>query len=407
MSGLQEIEDTLSQVAQHIEHAKNTSITEVDALIQCLEAAKVRIMSEGPSAIEDTLSSLQGNVSTAEHSVQAGYKTLAGSVGVFSKVIDTAMYSCVNADVDEGHSVDEEALLRLIAEQLLHDGYIDLADDVAKQSSIVLDAAMRTQYVELQTITRNIVDKNDVTQALVWCRDILTQTNIKQGADTLLATIRLERIANDVRTLEFKLHALQCTRLLTKEGSRNEAIAYLRRHLTPLANTKGLWRDVQRLMTSMVYAPTPLDGAFPVTAPYTWLHDNKKAWRDAAQLFIQCWCRTYQLPRLPPLQVCVDAGFLVMPVLRKYMNLPMRTADTALQLDPLPPEYSFQSWACCPVTQQLATSGEGANPAMLLPCAHIISQNAMRSLVRAGSHRLKCPYCPTECEAANSLKLFA
>lgn len=55
----------------------------------------------------------------------------------------------------------------------------------------------------------------------------------------------------------------------------------------------------------------------------------------------------------------------------------------------------------CPVIQQVSTP---TNPPMLLPCQHVLSQSAVNSLMKAGG-RLKCPYCPTDCQRDQCLVL--
>ncbi len=62
---------------------------------------------------------------------------------------------------------------------------------------------------------------------------------------------------------------------------------------------------------------------------------------------------------------------------------------------PLPSSLIFHPIYVCPVTKEEITKG---NPAMRLPCGHIVSLQAVRNLSKGNlGSSFKCPYCPQHC----------
>jgi len=414
---MREIQDESSRVLEKSNSAAADTVGEIDALLGLIESQKDLLL-RGTVDVPTALSTLQTAVKASEEAVHATHKGLAAAVLTLSQAVERISGPERSDDaltaLDSGET---RALLHLVAQQLYHEGYMEIADTLVERTSLSFDSFLRGQYVAMHSLAHSIRSPTrDVTPVLQWCDSAVQETTAgaspPSGA-SLEGTILREGMLDALRTLKFRLHFLQCVRLMM-EGSRDSAVQYVRNFLTPLARTKELYRDVQRLTTSLVYASTQgsgeVEAAFPCTTPYPWTSPDglDALWAAATDLFLECWCRRYGLPRRAPLQVCVDAGYHVLPALRKYNELRRRTPEMFLQLPSMPLELTYQSWLTCPVTQQQATEGDGPNPAMMLPCAHVISHNALRSLLRPGTRgTLKCPYCPTECEISNCIKLYA
>eukprot|EP01062_Namystynia_karyoxenos_P063164 TRINITY_DN5598_c0_g1_i4.p1 TRINITY_DN5598_c0_g1~~TRINITY_DN5598_c0_g1_i4.p1 ORF type:complete len:545 (+),score=172.19 TRINITY_DN5598_c0_g1_i4:79-1713(+) len=228
-----------------------------------------------------------------------------------------------------------------------------------------------------------------------------------------------------LRELAFQLFRLRTLGLM-REGRRGEALSFLRTHVAQQAAQKPEWwrvflelagglafvgscpqsprgsiaADGQRASpVNVPLPPTPKTPVGAVRAPYSWLHDDDTTlWREAEALFRRCWCELWVEPLHSPLATCIAAGAEALPTLQRYLCLPavFRTSKE-LHMPALPRELQFRSVVSCPVTQQVCTHADGPNPAMLMPCGHVVCRNAVLTLAHNG--RLKCPYCPSDCAA--------
>jgi len=176
-------------------------------------------------------------------------------------------------------------------------------------------------------------------------------------------------------------------------------------------------------------------------------------WKDAAEQFTSVACSFLGLSAQSHLAVCVSAGLAALPSLLKFKRLPSTVLQAAasrsqeapssspssspspssssspsphnmdslsmnrngngrspstppsttrvaeVQVPNLGKEFQFHSVFTCPINLQMSTKD---NPPMLLPCGHVLSQNAVTNLGKANLRsRLKCPYCPNEFREAD------
>lgn len=105
-----------------------------------------------------------------------------------------------------------------------------------------------------------------------------------------------------------------------------------------------------------------------------------------------------------PLAVVAAAGCTALPALLKMSAVVERSGQQLAALPTLPaevelgPEFVFHSIFACPVSREAATPD---NPAMLLPCGHMLCEQSVARIAKGRSKILKCPYCPTEARADN------
>ncbi|KAJ9442708.1 LisH domain-containing protein C29A3.03c [Diplonema papillatum] len=136
-------------------------------------------------------------------------------------------------------------------------------------------------------------------------------------------------------------------------------------------------------------------------------YDAEALWTELMLGLVACWCEHNKLARHPHLTTTVAAGDQALPTLQKYQSLPVHFRRTkVLHVPVLPKGMVFRSSISCPVTQEVTTSGDGSNPAMLLPCCHVISRQAIHTLIRPPHDSFKCPYCPSESRYVECQPLF-
>eukprot|EP01065_Artemidia_motanka_P036287 TRINITY_DN4419_c0_g2_i1.p1 TRINITY_DN4419_c0_g2~~TRINITY_DN4419_c0_g2_i1.p1 ORF type:complete len:493 (+),score=169.81 TRINITY_DN4419_c0_g2_i1:58-1479(+) len=262
------------------------------------------------------------------------------------------------------------------------------------------------------------------------------------GAEHRLASsVQVAAAGRRLKELHFQLCRLRAIDLL-RFGTRADVLQYLRQCVAQQATRKPEWwavflslsgalactrpRSVVEAAAEVPLPPTPQHGVAdadgrssppqqprlqpnPRHAAYPWLHDDSALWREAETLLRRCWCELWAEPSHSPLAVCVSAGAESLPTLQRYLRLPAmfsRSGSKELPLPTLPRELLFRSVISCPVTQQLCTQPGGSNPALLLPCGHVISRRAVHSLRTPATTRLKCPYCPGECYSPQCQQLY-
>jgi len=103
-------------------------------------------------------------------------------------------------------------------------------------------------------------------------------------------------------------------------------------------------------------------------------------------------------------------GATSLPKLNRVMALMKeRKGFEWSQQDELPVEMDltndlrFHTVFVCPVLRQQGTE---ANPPMMMPCGHVICQEALGRLSKGSPHiRFKCPYCPAESNASQAVRV--
>lgn len=110
-------------------------------------------------------------------------------------------------------------------------------------------------------------------------------------------------------------------------------------------------------------------------------------------LFETEYCAYLGLAPESPLLLAAHAGMLALPVIEKWRKISKGMQWTSKNELPveieLPDALNFHPIFVCPVTKEQATE---ENPAMLLPCKHLISREALNHLGRR-ERMYRCPYC--------------
>ncbi|MEN2497133.1 MAG: E3 ubiquitin-protein transferase rmnd5a, variant 2 [Marteilia pararefringens] len=129
-----------------------------------------------------------------------------------------------------------------------------------------------------------------------------------------------------------------------------------------------------------------------------------------AEIFGEVFLKHYDRISLKPLEACFKAGLLALPGIFDSLNnsdLPPEdywNHQQNLSFDfNLPLQYTYHSRLVCPVLKTQSTSN---NPPYALKCGHILSNDAINSMIGSSSNKdIKCPYCPVSSPKNSTLKL--
>lgn len=208
--------------------------------------------------------------------------------------------------------------------------------------------------------------------------------------------------------LEFELSKLQFVWLFKgpavnglpddEKNGQSGALAYARQHFARFRYRH--LREIQQLCCAMLYAPN-LE-----TSPYRQIFETEPAFDEVAASFTRDFCSLLGLSAESPLYKAVTAGSIALPRLIKYTsymkeNKAEWTTENELGFEtPLPPSMIYHPIFVCPVSKEQTTE---QNPAMMLPCGHVICQESLEKMAKGS--RYKCPYCPTEGHLRDAIKI--
>lgn len=200
--------------------------------------------------------------------------------------------------------------------------------------------------------------------------------------------------------LEFELCRLQYLMLL--QSSPNEALRFAQHAFPALSQAYG--PDIQALMGCLAYAHRLS------SSPYRACLGEDHLARACATLS-SAYCRLQRLPQASALTQCIRLGASSLPRIHRVMALMKERKGLGWsQQDELPVEIElsadlrFHSIFVCPVLKQQTSEG---NPPMMLPCGHVICQEALARLSKGQALvRFKCPYCPVEATASQSIRVY-
>lgn len=204
----------------------------------------------------------------------------------------------------------------------------------------------------------------------------------------------LQRTGSDI---EFTLHKLHFLTLFRSESSDASATAmqYIRQHID--STNQAHLKDLSKLLTGALYPDpgnSPYDSDFHTGARSQLLAD-----------FISESCQLVGLPCSPMLMTVVDAAAQALPGLIRFAKVSSEHVWKQLHLELLKSDsgLKFHSIFVCPVTHEISTP---ENPAMLLPCGHVISSSSLERLIKSSVRStVKCPTCPVHCGESEAMTI--
>eukprot|EP01006_Ploeotia_vitrea_P026360 TRINITY_DN59349_c0_g1_i1.p1 TRINITY_DN59349_c0_g1~~TRINITY_DN59349_c0_g1_i1.p1 ORF type:complete len:400 (-),score=48.48 TRINITY_DN59349_c0_g1_i1:381-1538(-) len=368
-------------VSKKQKHSVKRQIEIIDELIASFTATKASLR-EKKETVDEALHRLQAETKKGQDESTQLHKDCQAETANLSKVVDANFQTLSPYMEWEG---DEKTLDTVVAHHLFQQGDLDIYNAFLEESGQAASQEFTDAFSEIFNCLESLHNK-DTGPALTWCTEHQKTLTQLPHSENLTSVI-------------FQLHKLHFLTLL-QQGQRNNAVAYIKTHITPLCTQSKsvVYRSEIGSLSSCLLWSGRME-----TSPYRHLLTDD-LWSTACTSFRLVACAALQVPKDSHLSVCVKAGYLLLPTLMKYLSIRHKfgTASGAeLQMPDFGSEFQFRSTFVCPVIQQISTSN---NPPMLLPCYHVISRSALQSLMRS-NHRLKCPYCPTECLAEKCKQL--
>ena len=262
------------------------------------------------------------------------------------------------------------------------DGDDDMQGDDAEgtETEALSSGGLQDRFSEMYKILSELKARN-LLPAIKWAHEHSLQLEAKGS------------------NLEFELSKLQYVWLFKgpavnglPDDSNNGlagALQYARRDLARF-QARNL-REVEQLCCAMIYASNLEQ------SPYRHVFEIKTAFEDVAMSFTREFCSLLGLSAESPLYLAVTAGAIALPRLIKYAAYTKNkktewTSENELAFEtPLPPSMIYHPIFVCPVSKEQVTE---TNPAMMLPCGHVICNDSLRNIAKG--QRYKCPYCPLE-----------
>nr|XP_022908298.1 protein RMD5 homolog A [Onthophagus taurus] len=382
-----EVDKILSKFESIGEHANRT----LGELVQYIQSLKHQI-DNAPSNHEltpiqvDTLKQATIKVKETISMLSADHKDLHATVSRVGKVIDKHfIQDFAGATKEDSFNTPQkiELLNKIICQHFYRQGMKDVAQELAKESSVEVELNENEPFTELNHILESLREKN-LQPALDW------------------AVTHRENLEAQNSSLEFQLHRLKYIEIL-RNGSANEteAINYARTFFKPFAYKHE--KEIQTLMGMMLYVRNDIN-----RSPYSCLLDPDR-WMDVYDIFTKDACSLLGVSVNSPLSTCVNAGCKAIPALLNIKHIMKERQVAAIWngKDELPIEIDlgndsrYHSMFACPILRQQSTEN---NPPMRLICGHVISRDALNKL--CSGNKMKCPYCPMEQSPTDARLIF-
>ncbi|CAM1504476.1 Fc.00g020670.m01.CDS01 [Cosmosporella sp. VM-42] len=409
----------MAELARMKKSNLNAVVDDVDHIIYLLTMARDVVAGE-PDANRTgmAMTTLQNPVKARLDSINQNLKEVTKAQKGFGKALDKAMPHRdlpMETDAMAGHPA---LINRAIAMHLLREGQFEVASTFIREShdhppNRVALSPSRTDRdgdddMEGSDIEHN--DDNSLDLGMLHSEDLQDRfaemynilSHLKER--DLVPAINWARfnsltLEHRGSHLEFELSKLQFVWLFKgpevnglPDDDRNGqigALKYAQQHFARFQSRH--LKEIQQLCCAMVFAPN-LEGS-----PYQRIFEIDSAFEDISMSFTREYCSLLGLAAESPLYMAVTAGSLALPRLIKYATYAKEkrtawTTESELAFEtPLPESMIYHPIFVCPVSKEQTTEH---NPAMMLPCGHVICKESLESIQKA--RKYKCPYCPVE-----------
>ncbi|KAF5749710.1 protein RMD5 A [Tripterygium wilfordii] len=376
------IKDVFDRVTkkQKLSISKNQEV--IDQIIQEIEREIGAIQSDSPLDPKSVLAELKTKLQEIAplSQLEGPQKKLNIALSKYPKQIEKSF----SPDISKAYrnvEFDTHIVNEIIASHFYRQGLFEIGDCFINETGEPESAnATRCLFSEMYQILEAMKTKN-LEPALKW------------------AATNSDKLQENKSDLQLKLHHLQFVEILQKQ-SRSEALLYLRTHITPFATNH--MAEIQKLMACLLWVGK-LDNC-----PYPGLLSSGN-WNTVAEELTWQFCNLLGQPSDCPLSVTIAAGVQGLPPLLKFMTVmsgkkqewqTMKQLPVPVELDR---EFQFHSIFVCPVSKEQSTDD---NPPMLMPCSHVLCKQSINKMSKNGTKTFKCPYCPSDIDAAQCRPMF-
>jgi len=356
----------------------------LDSLLQSLYEERERV--QAGAATPASIQNLNRKVETSKKDLDDRQKEIYNSISRVGKALDKKFTSPLPTFNPLFTSPKSAAALdRTVALHLLRTGQFATPETFIEEANVDISLELRSQFVDLDRITTALKD-GDVGPALRWATENRPFLQARQSP------------------LEFHLHKFQYLKLLSQlhPTAIATALSYAKANFPSFFDSPHM-PEVRRLMGCLVYFPVP--GL--LASPYADFASPSVQW-DLDPMFAREYCASLGMSRQIPLKVVADiGGGGALARIEKGRKLMRDRKSEWTQADelpieiPLPPENRYHSIFACPVSKEQSTD---QNPPMMMSCGHVITKDSLQKLAKPGG-RVKCPYCPTESQVSNAMRV--
>ncbi|KAF8507231.1 CTLH/CRA C-terminal to lish motif domain-containing protein [Gautieria morchelliformis] len=353
----------------------------LDSLLNSLQELKQRV--EAGTTSEVVVQDAARLVEEKKKELDEKQKEIHGSLGKLGKAIDKKFTSPLPPSLAICTSpASVSALETTVANHFVRTGQFDAAHAFRDEAGVDVNPTLRAQFLELHGIL-NALENENIDPALKW------------------VNANRHFLASRSSSLEFNLHRSRFLRLVTSHPPL-VALDYLR-SISPSLYASHT-QEIHRLITCIIYLPL----SKLAKSPYADLA-NPALHIDLQPTFSKEYCASLGLSKQVPLRVVGDIGGggalsrieKGRKVMRERKSEWSQTNELPIEI-PLPPENRYHSIFACPVSKEQSTE---ANPPMMMGCGHVVAKDSLEKL-KKGQGRVKCPYCPIESYAGNSLRVY-
>ncbi|KAJ3416833.1 GID complex subunit containing RING finger motif [Chytridiales sp. JEL 0842] len=269
---------------------------------------------------------------------------------------------------------------RVLVDYMLRNGYDKTAVKLAGESNIenLVDVELFEQSRRVEEALR----KQNCTECLAWCKE--NSSGLKKIKSTLEFNLRLQEYIELVRSRKLA-----------------DAIKYLRKYLTPLA-------DVHMKEIQMASGLLAFDLSTSCER-YKTLFDADR-WNQLIQQFRTENCTLNNLTSQPLLRTCLQAGLAALKTPMCYqpsncnINCPVCSPDLFGHLaETLPNAHHLNSCLVCRISGSIMNED---NPPMVLPNGYVYSYKALEEIAQRNNGVIHCPRTGTQYHISQTRKAF-
>lgn len=379
---LNDIKDAFDRVAKKQKLSCSKTQEVIDLIVQEIEKALETVKSASHLDDKYVLTELKRRLQEIAPlgQLEGTQKELNIALSKYTKILEKSF----NPDISKAYrniEFDKHTVNQIIASHFYRQGLFEVGDCfISETKESECSATILSIFEDMYQILEAMKSGN-LEPALKW------------------AAANADKLTQNGSDLQLKLHSLQFVEILRK-GSREEALKYARANLAPFASNHV--NEIQKLMACLIWARKLESCPYPQLVSQT-------NWVTVAEELTRQFCNLVGQSYESPLSVTIAAGVQALPPLLKFMTVmagkkqewqSMKQLPVPVELDK---EFQFHSIFVCPVSKE-QTSDD--NPPMIMSCGHVLCRQSINKMSKNHSRTFKCPYCPSDIDAAQCRQLY-